>query len=253
MSNTTILDFNRRLVQEYNQSVGLDDNCRFLYGNPVLPVVPLDTKQDGVFILGAYPTAIFACIRGVRDVPVGNILRPFANEVYFDGCGVRHVEAGKELQEKYLNLLELKREQCWITNLVRLFLFKQGHINKYIQLGYLSGTSETRSRFETMAESEANLKWLYEELEIARPRVIIALGTEVAGILRGVKSQAKRNALLSGAVNRIMLNGIEYPCIHLAHPGIVMRPASRTNRWPTWHTEHCKSASAEIAQLLDSR
>ena len=51
---------------------------RFLYGNPVLPVVPLDTACGGVFIVGAYPSARFATLKGVADVPVDNNPGPFS-------------------------------------------------------------------------------------------------------------------------------------------------------------------------------
>ena len=141
-----IKDFQRRLYQDYKSKLLLPEPYQYLYGNPVQPVVPLDTAQFGVFILGAYPSARFAAIKNERDVPIWDNCGPFSTECYFDGKKTRTVDSGFELDQAYLKPLGLRREQCWITDLVRIFLFKEGHIAKYRKLGCPWPTRETRTR-----------------------------------------------------------------------------------------------------------
>jgi len=256
MTCSTILKFQQRLVKEYNSSLNLPADYRFINGVPVLPVPPLDLAQDGVMILGAYPTALFARIGSERDVPIGNISRPFVDETYFDGSSARQVEAGKELTDRYLRPLQLRRNQCWITNLVRVFLFKQGHLDKYRRLGYQVKFPERTKCFEALGGSDANLVWFYEELQIAKPRVVITLGAEVAGILRDAKSSSARSKLLDGTLREFELGGKVFPCIHLAHPGITMRSSSshtgtKRNQWHEKNVEHCKAACSVLDELLN--
>jgi len=90
-------------------------NCFLLPLMDILmrPAVPLDVAQDGVFIIGAYPTAKFATINRERDVPTRDINGPFSDEQYFDGSRIRPVKSGQELEQAYLEPLGLRREQCW--------------------------------------------------------------------------------------------------------------------------------------------
>jgi uracil-DNA glycosylase len=230
-----IRDFQKRLFATYKNDLSLPLRYQYIYGNPVQPIVPLDTSQGGVCIVGAYPSARFATIGSERDVPVGDNCRPFSTERYFDGSRVRTVDSGKELEQAYLAPLELRRSQCWITDLVRVFLFKKGHIAKCRRLGCEWPERETRSQFEEYAAQ--GMHWLAEELALAQPCLVITLGAEVAGILRQIKGSKKRNALLGGQVRPLELVGETYQVAHLAHPGIVMRPESERNPWPRLHQE----------------
>lgn len=244
-----IKDFQQQLHAHYKDDLDLPQPYQYLYGNPIHPVVPLDVAQDSVLILGAYPSARFAAVSGERDVPVGDNCGPFSTERYFDGRRVRTVNSGQELEEEYLQPLGLRRHPCWITDLVRVFLFKQGHIDKYRRLGCQWPPRETRSQFETYAKR--GLAWLGEELEIAKPRVVITLGTEVAGVLHGVKGRNSRNALLGGDLKEVTVGGKTHLAIHLAHPGIVMRPATERNRWPLAHkVEHIPVARKVVQNAL---
>lgn len=244
-----IKGFQRRLYANYKDDLGFPEPYQYLYGNPIHPVVPLDVAQHSVLILGAYPSARFAAVAGERDVPVGDNCGPFSTERYFDGQRVRTVNSGQELEEAYLEPLGLRRDQCWITDLVRVFLFKQGHIDKYRRLGCEWPPRQTRRQFEVYAER--GIEWLVEELAIAGPRIVITLGSEVAGLLQGVKGQKGRNALLGGDLKEVQVEGKAYPVIHLAHPGIVMRPATERNRWPHLHrVEHIPLAREVLKKVL---
>ena len=245
---STIKTYQRKLFANYKKDLSLPSEYNYLHGNPVQTIVPLDTAINGVFIIGAYPSAKFASIGSERDVPVYDLCCPFSTEQYFDGSRVRTVDSGRELEEAYLAPLGLKRKQCWITNIVRVFLFKEGHIKKYRRLGCEWPERETRSAFEDYAEQ--GMRWLEEELSIANPKAIITLGAEVAGILQQVKSRKKRNGLLGGDLKELEIGSTIYPVIHFAHPGIVMRTASERNPWPRLHRKvHIPQAKKELSKI----
>lgn len=160
-----IKDLLKRIHSGYNASNTLPESYDYLHGNPVNPVVPLDTAQNGVFIIGAYPTAKFAVIKGQQYVPVADISGPFSNERYFDGSTIRTVKSGEELESTYLAPLGISRGQCWITNLVKVFLFKDGHITKYRKLGCVWPPTATRDDFEQYADE--GLDWLTDSPNLA--------------------------------------------------------------------------------------
>src|SRR3970040_1700883 len=92
----------RRMYSEYCRSVGLSPRATYFHGTPLQPVVPLDTAVRGIFILGAYPSARFAVLSGVSDVPVADNLGPFENERWFDGARVRRQPSAQELENLFL-------------------------------------------------------------------------------------------------------------------------------------------------------
>jgi uracil-DNA glycosylase len=240
-------DLQRRLQADCQKGLCLPSPYRYYDGAPVGTVVPLDTAQEQVMIIGAYPSARFATVRGVPYVPIGDVGRPFPEKMHMAGGEAWTVPSGRELRERYLVPLGLSREQCWITNLVRVFLFQKWHAVKSRQLEPSWTGEETRSRFECLAKEGKG--WLGEELAIARPRIVITLGAEAAGILRGVKGQQPRNALLGGTVQEMAVGGIAYPVIHLAHPGILMRRGSASNPWPERHKEHIQAARRVLEEM----
>lgn len=224
-----VLEYQRRCHRNYISSLGLGADYRFLHGNPILPVVPIDAAQNDLFIIGAYPSARFAVIKGINDVPVDNNLGPFSEEIYFDGSRVRITASANELRELVLDPLRLPRSDCWITDLVKIFLFKPGHVEKYRKLGVDPLPPANRDHFEEYAS--ASLPWLEEELKLAKPRLVLTLGTEVAGILRGITGTRARNSLLTGEPSHLAVGGLTVNAAHIPHPGILMRGGKR-NPWP---------------------
>ena len=152
--------YQQRCFRRYKASLGLPSDYRYLYGNPVQVLVPVETAVGGVMIVGAYPSAKFYTVEGVSDVPLLDNDSPFSGEVYFDGSRVRSIPSGIELDENYLAPLGIQRQHCWITDLVKVFLFKDGHIARYRKLGEHRFT-ETRMRFGEFAHK--SLPWIAEK------------------------------------------------------------------------------------------
>jgi uracil-DNA glycosylase len=230
--NETTGDLLRKMYEGYAAFVGLDPTARYLHGTPLRPVVPLDTGVGEVFVLGAYPSARFALIDGIADVPVGDNMGPFENERWFDGARVREQPSARELRDFFLEPLALERSRCWISDLVKVFLFKEGHVDRYRRLGAEAPGGYARERFAELAER--SLPWIERELEAARPKLLITLGAEVAGILRKVRSSSAQVDLLIPRVEPISIGRVVVSAVHCAHPGILMRPAP-TNPWPERH------------------
>ena len=110
----SIQRFLKRLCAEYKETLSVPQNCNYLYGNPINPVVPLDVAQDGVFIIGAYPTAKVRCPSTVSGMCRSGILTALSpmNSISTGHVSVP-VKSGQELEQAYLGPLGLHREQCW--------------------------------------------------------------------------------------------------------------------------------------------
>ena len=128
----------------------------------------------------------------------------------------------------------MAREKCWVTDLVKVFLFKDGHKQKYARLGVQSPAGYERDSFEELGEK--SIPWIERELKLSMPKLVITLGAEVAGVITKTRGDVARNKLLGGEVKRIRIGQAEVDAAHLPHPGIVMREAKdgvdSTNPWP---------------------
>jgi uracil-DNA glycosylase len=173
---------------------------------------------------------------------------PFEPERYFDGQRVRTQASADELRDLLFGPLALDRSRCWVTDLVKVFLFKPGHRGKYEALGVVPPLGYERERFEELAE--AAVPWLESEILMAAPRLLVTLGSEVAGILRGVRSQRQRNGLLSGTASELRIGSTSVQAVHLAHPGILMRRGDpERNPWPARHDGHLRELRDTLPAL----
>lgn len=242
-ANHMIKKYQKKCFAEYKSSLGLDNTYTYLYGNPINVLVPIETAVNGYMIVGAYPSAKFFTVEGIPDVPLYDNDSPFSSESYFDGSRVRSIPSGVELEQNYLAPLGISRSECWITDLVKVFLFKEGHVNRYKRLG--AEIAENRSRFKEYAEK--SLAWLEEEVRVANPKVVLLLGAEVTSVLFNT-SEAKAKAFLDGRVRTLNLGDRETSVICLPHPGIVMKTSVR-NPWPQrFREEIIPRVIAELAE-----
>lgn len=220
--------YQRKVWREYKQHVGLNNNYRYLYGNPIKVHVPIDVATNGLMIIGAYPTAHFNVIDGHRDVPVEDHLYPFSNEQYFDGSSINCVKSGKEIEECFLDKLNIQRTDCWITDLVKVFLFKEGHIKKYEALGY-KGHKETRSLFNELGNKSVD--YIIEEILLAEPKVIIGLGAEVNEIMLGTSGKETLAAMKDSREIPYIIGDKTFIYFPVPHPGILMRNTKGSTDW----------------------
>ena len=222
-----IQEYQKHCFQNYKKDIGYPENYTYLYGNPINVQVPIETAINKFMIVGAYPSAKFFTINKILDTPVADNDSPFSNESYFDGSRVRTIPSGKELNEVILNQIGIKREECWITDLVKVFLFKEGHIERYKKLNK-NNITENRNRFYEYAQK--SIDWLEQEIEIANPKLIILLGIEVTKNIFQVSDKIAKK-YLNGELKKKVIKGFERNFVCLPHPGILMKDFDR-NPWP---------------------
>jgi len=222
-----VKNYQKNCYKNYKQTIGYPSEYSYLKGTPINALVPIETTLNNVMIVGAYPSAKFYTINGVSDTPMADNDSPFSNESYFDGSRVRTIPSGKELNDIILNKIGVNRSDCWVTDLVKVFLFKEGHIKRYEKLGK-TDMSENRTKFIEYAVK--SMQWLDKEIEICNPKVIILLGVEVTKVFFSLTNNRAREYLY-GNIKTKMLNGVSRNIICLPHPGILMKKTTR-NPWP---------------------
>ena len=118
----TVSEYQQNFYQNYKKDIKYPEQYKYFYGNPINVLVPIETTLNKVMIVGAYPSAKFFKVGKVLDTPLMDNDSPFSNESYYDGTRVRTIPSGKELNEVILNNIGVKREDCWITDLVKVFI-----------------------------------------------------------------------------------------------------------------------------------
>ncbi len=222
----TIQQYQKKCSREYLKSIKLSEENTYLYGNPVQTVVPIETAIGKIMIIGPQPAAKVAFVNDIPDVPLYDATAPFSIEPYYDGSRVRSSYTGQELSEVILETLEISREHCWLTTLVKVFLFDDDVVKKYHRLG--KEIKENKSQYPELALK--SMPWLRDELEIANPKAIILLGPEVISSLLLI-SEDEAKELITGEVveKKIIWKNSNFIC--LPPPGVIMDRSAR-NPWP---------------------
>jgi uracil-DNA glycosylase len=222
----TIHQYQKKCYKEYKKSIKFPDEPTYLYGNPVNTIVPIETAIGKVMVIGPYPAARLYFVDDVPDVPLQDGTSPFSTEPYFDGSRVRTSYTGQELTDVILETLEVPRNHCWLTSLVKVFLFDEDHVKKYHRLG--KEIKENRSKY--MEYANKSLKWLRQEIEIANPYAIILLGAEVISSLLLVTEEEAMEYMTGEVIEKKMIwKNSNFIC--LPPPGVIMDRSAR-NPWP---------------------
>jgi len=243
-----VIEYQKHCFENYKEEIGYPLDYTYLHGTLINVLVPIETELNKVMIVGAYPSAKFFTINGIADTPIADNDSPFSNESYFDGSRVRTIPSGKELNEVILERIGVKRSDCWITDLVKVFLFKEGHVNRYQKLKK-NDISENRSKFIEYAIKSINR--LEKEIEICNPYVIILLGMEVTKVVFDLTDR-KATEFLDGRTRKKEIKGFERNIICLPHPGILMKKTEK-NPWPErFEKEISLTAKREIEEIIKS-
>ena len=187
----------------------------YLYpdGNPIRPVVPVQTTLNKIMLVGAFPSARFERRNG-KLIPVGDNLAPFGPEQYFDGSEVRVQESTESLHKNYFPQLGIETGDLWITDIVKVYLYPEKHLKNCRELFPSSAFVDTHNLFSKIAE--ASYSWFEKELLVCNPKLIITLGEVAAKVV------SRSKPVLDGAI-RDLSYGSGYKVVHLAHPEIRRR------------------------------
>ena len=243
--NRTVLEYQQRCYREYAQSVGLPKVYTYPDGNPIRPLPPIKIAIGGLMIVGAYPSARFESRPSrnspgqYRLIPVADNLQPFGYEQYFDGLRVRTLESADGLQEYLLTEIDRTPEQSWITDLVKVFLYKPEHTDSCGDVCPDFQVPELRGQFKDLAQR--SLAWVQEECALCKPQLIVTLGEEVAQVVSGELS-ASADELLTRDVQSPARLG--YPTLYLPHP-------DACRRFEKWREQMTKRVN-RVKELLES-
>lgn len=226
MTTMTIQQYQKKCAREYMKSINFSEENSYLYGNPVRTVVPIETAVGKIMIIGPQPAAKVFFEKDIPDVPLQDATAPFSIEPYYDGNRVRSSYTGQELNEIVLETLEIQRERCWLTTLVKVFLFDEDHVKKYHRLG--KEIQANKAHYHEYANK--SLAWIRDEIEIANPKAIVLLGPEVISSLLLI-SEEEAKELITGDVveKKIIWKNSNFIC--LPSPGLIMDRSAR-NPWP---------------------
>ena len=240
----TIQQYQKKCSREYLKSIKFPKENSYLYGNPVQTVVPIETAIGKIMIIGPQPAAKVFFVDDIPDVPLYDATAPFSIEPYYDGNRVRSSYTGQELSEVILEMLEIPRKKCWLTTLVKVFLFDEDHVKKYKRLG--KAINENKSNYSELALK--SMPWIRDEIEIANPKTIILLGPEVISSMLLISMEDAKE-LITGEVveKKIIWKNSNFIC--LPPPGVIMDRSAR-NPWPrNFALQIGPKAAAEIKRL----
>ena len=222
----TIQQYQKKCSREYLDDIKFPKDSTYLYGNPVQTVIPIETAIGKIMVIGPQPAPRMFFVNDIPDVPLYDSVAPFSIEPYYDGSRVRSSLTGQELSEVLLETLEIPREHCWLTNLVKVHLFDEDNAKKYRRLGKKIEVID--SQFQDYADR--SMKWLRDEIEIANPYAIILLGEQVISNLL-LCSMEEASEMITGKVieKKIIWKNSNFIC--LPRPGVIMDRSAR-NPWP---------------------
>jgi len=222
----TIHQYQKKCSKEYLDSIKFPKETAYLYGNPVRTVIPIETAIGKIMVIGPQPAPKVFFENDIPDVPMGDATAPFSIEPYFDGSRVRSSFTGQELSEVILETLEIQREHCWLTSLVKVHLFDEDHVKKYHRLG----KEITANTSKYMEYANKSLSWIREEIEIANPMVILLLGEKVISSLMLCSEEEARGHMTGKVIEKkIIWKNSNFIC--LPPPGVIMDRSAR-NPWP---------------------
>jgi uracil-DNA glycosylase len=227
-----ILDYQQRCHGEYAESIGLPEPYTYPDGNLIRPLPPVQTRTGSLMVLGAYPSARFESRASrlhpgrQRLVPVADNLQPFGDEQYFDGVRVRTLESGAGLRKYLLSPLNLAFEACWITDLVKVFLYKPEHAASCGDVHPEFPVPVLRTHYRDLARQ--SLPWLQAECRLCQPRLVVTLGLEVAQAVSGEWNSVADDLLNREKSRPEATDGC--PTLYLPHPDACRRSEKWRNQ-----------------------
>ncbi len=161
--------------------------------------------------------------------------------------------SGYALENYYLKPLQLKRDEVWITDLIKCRYPRKSKWQGY-PLDIYSNKTKCEKEIQKVAKKCSKL-WLVKEIEWARPPIVVTLSdSQVYQRLRrafglGIPATFLRAV---GKPNKVEIEGFETILFPMIHPDI-SRPIGDDNRkvrtrkkWVPLHQEH----EAKLQKLL---
>lgn len=157
-------------------------------------------------IINSYPNEKLVLGHGNLNSPIMLIGEaPGAKEIELGQPFVG--QAGKHLEE-FLQVLEIKREDIYITNSVK---YRPTKVNPK--------TGRFSNRTPTIKEIEDFREFVFEEIDIINPKIIVTLGNIP---LKSLLEKSIKIGEVHGRLESIYINGNPYSLFPLYHPAAVI-------------------------------
>ncbi len=219
-------NYQRKCFKQYKESIGYPEERTFLYGNPVEVAVPNQVVPGKAMIIGFHPLARMYDVDDQKDVPLYSASFPFGEEQYFDG---RHVipVPGREDLEKVLGKLGIKLEDCWLTSLIKIYLFSSKDVAKYNALGNFKVAPD---EFNFKEYGTKSMPWIQQEVSLGNPELVILSGLETISLFYDV-SPTKAKHLVDGELKELKFGRKKLPVLCLQDAEVMINDNKR-NPWP---------------------
>lgn len=221
-----IQGYQKKCYRQYKKSIGYPSDRSFLWGNPVEVVVPIETATGGAMVVGFHPAAKTYEVKEQKEVPLYSTSLPYSNELYFDGKDVKSAGGGYFLDE-VLARLKIERSHCWITSLIKLYLFSSKDVMKYNALGNFKVAPD---EFNFREWGQKSLPWLEAEIALANPKVMLLSGLETISMFFDV-TPTKAKHLIDGEMRELKFGRKTIPVLCLQEMQLMTNDNKR-NPWP---------------------
>lgn len=219
-------NYQRKCFKQYKESIGFPQERTFLYGNPVEVAVPCQLVQDKVMVIGFHPLAKLYDVNEQKAVPLYSAGFPFGEEQYFDGKHVVSVPGRQDL-EHVLGKLGIKLEDCWLTTLIKIYLFSSKDVAKYNALGNFKVAPD---EFNFKEYGTKSVSWIQQEVNLANPELVILVGLETISLFYDV-SPTKAKHLIDGELKELKFGRKKVSVLCLQDPELMINNNKR-NPWP---------------------
>lgn len=219
-------NYQKKCYRQYKESIGYPEERAFLFGNPVEVAVPHEVTRDKVMIVGFHPGAKTYEVEDQKEVPLYSANFPFSAEEYFNGKQVE-TTSGREHLVEVLQKLGIRLEDCWLTSLIKIYLFSSKDVAKYNKLGNFKVAPDEFNFREYGAKS---IPWLQQEVNIANPQLLILIGLETISLFYDL-SPTKAKHLIDGELKELKIGRKKLPVLCLQDPEQMINNNKR-NPWP---------------------
>lgn len=219
-------NYQKKCYRQYKESIGYPEERTFLYGNPVEVTVPYELAFGKVMVIGFHPAARTYEVEGQKDVPLYSTSFPFSEEQYFNGRQVVKAAGSGDLTT-VLQKLGIDREDCWLTTLIKIYLFSSKDVVKYNKLGSYKVAPDEFNFKEYGAKS---MPWIEQEAGLASPELVILLGLETISLFYDL-SPTKSKHLIDGELKQLAIGRRNLPALCLQDADLMLNNNKR-NPWP---------------------
>ncbi len=259
----------------------MEDLGRFLFDQPVKKVEQIDRTPKKIFLLGVYASAVHAKWISPKGKPLIKALAVASEPyIFWKGEGADQIiskiklpesagslipadasfngPSGRALDTDYLYPLDVKRDQCWLCDLVPYSMMNHSQLKAIIRNSDLLNNldipfpSLREASSENRNISDQRRQEILTEIKLSKAEYLITLGNEpIANFISIFCPEIKEldRGKNYGHPIEINLEGIKVKLIRLVHPRQAARLGLHDNEWFETHQKWKAGVQSKIGLL----